>query len=130
MTFVPNEDYSGTVYITYTGYDIDGNIFDGRIRIAVDGTSSASTINYTIDYDEDYIKFDDEDFFEVCEDIQNAELDYIKLKLPDKDEGILYYNYDEEDDNNTRVTSSKKYYYDESLYKSLSLIRISPVLLL
>lgn len=114
VTFVPDEDYSGTVTITYTGYDIDDNIFDGRIRIAVDGTSSASTITYTIDYDEDYIKFDDEDFFEACEDTQNEELDYVKFKLPDSDEGVLYYNYDEEDDNNTKVRSSTKYYYDTS----------------
>jgi hypothetical protein len=114
VTFVPNENYSGTVYITYTGYDIDGNVFDGRIRIAVDESSSASTITYKIDYDEDFIEFDDDDFYDVCEDVQNAELDYVQFKLPDKDAGILYYNYDEEDDTNTRVTSTKKYYYDES----------------
>lgn len=107
VTFVPNENYSGTVYITYTGYDIDGNVFDGRIRIAVDESSSASTITYKIDYDEDFIEFDDDDFYDVCEDVQNAELDYVQFKLPDKDAGILYYNYDEEDDTNTRVTSTK-----------------------
>ncbi len=114
VTFVPDEDYSGTVNISYTGCDIDDNSFEGEIKIAVGKGTSSSTITYTINYDDDYIQFKDADFLEACEDIQNEELDYVKFTPPDKDEGILYYNYDEDDKDNTKVTSSKKYYYDTS----------------
>ncbi|MDD4565836.1 MAG: S-layer homology domain-containing protein [Eubacteriales bacterium] len=114
IAFVPDEDYSGTLTINYAGYDVDDNVYDGKVKIAVDGGTSTSTITYTINYDDDYIQFDDEDFYDACEEIQKEELDYVKFTLPDSDEGILYYNYDEDSDDNTKVTSSKKYYYDST----------------
>ena len=121
VTFVPDEDYSGTVTIKYKGYNDDDDSYSGEIKIDVDGgsKSSSDTIKYSLDYDEDYIEFDEDDFFKVCKKIQHEDLDYVKFTdLPDDDDGILYYDYDEDedDDDNTEVRSSRKYYYDRSSY--------------
>ncbi|MDD4564881.1 MAG: S-layer homology domain-containing protein [Eubacteriales bacterium] len=113
VTFVPDEDYSGTLTIKYTGYDIDGDDCSGKIKITVKNKGSSGTITYKIDYDKDYITFEEDDFFDACEKIQGEDLDYVKFTLPDDDDGILYYNYDEDGDDNIEVGSSKKYYYED-----------------
>lgn len=116
ITFVPDKDYSGTLTIKYTGRDEDGNSFSGKIKITVEDSGSSTLITYTISYDKDFIVFDEDDFFDVCEELQDEDLDYVKFTLPDDEDGILYYNYDEDEDDedNTKVSSSKKYYYDSS----------------
>lgn len=112
VTFVPAEDYTGTVTIEYKGYDVDGNSYEGEIKIKVEEETGSDILTYSIDDSDETVDFDKKDFLKVCDDVQNEDLDYVEFSLPDKDDGILYYDYDEDDDSNTKVGSGKKYYYD------------------
>jgi len=115
VSFVPKKDYSGTVTIKYTGYDEDNNSFTGKIKISVDGTSS-SEIAYTVD-DDKTVTFDEDDFYDICDDLNDEALDYVTFTLPSDTKGVLYYNYDD-GDYDSKVTAAKKYYYDGSPYLS------------
>lgn len=115
VSFVPDEDYSGTVTVKYTGYDEDDNAYSGKVKIKVEDTAS-SEIAYTID-DDETADFDEDDFYEICDDLNDEVLDYVTFTLPEDSKGILYYNYDD-GDYDSKVTASKKYYYDSSPYLS------------
>ena len=120
VTFLPDKDFEGTVYIDYDGYDEDGNSYEGEVKIIVgddDDDDTAEDITYTIDGDEE-LKFDEDDFNDVCQDLNNEDLDYVKFTLPSSSSGTLYYNYQSEDDFDSKVTDGTKYYYDDSLYLS------------
>jgi len=116
VTFVPAEGYTGTVSISYTGYNDDGDSFSGIVKITVgDDADAADTITYTTDEDEE-ITFDDDDFDEVCNDATDENLDYVKFTLPSSSCGVLYYNYNAS--SSSKVTSSTKYYMASSSYLS------------
>nr|MBP6491966.1 hypothetical protein [Clostridia bacterium] len=118
VTFVPDEDYSGTLTIDYKGYDTDGNSYSGEIKVTISESDDPEIITYSAD-EEEAVEFDEDDFFDACDEIQNEDLDYVKFTLPDDDDGILYYDYDEDDSSHTKVSATKKYYYtDESPYIS------------
>ena len=113
ITFVPDEDYSGTLSIEYTGRDVDGNTYSGKLKIKVEEVDTADVIEYSEDQEE-VVDFEEDDFDDVCDDVQNEDLDYIRFTdLPDSDDGTLYYDYDEDDSSHTKVTTSKKYYYED-----------------
>ncbi|KUG04902.1 hypothetical protein ASZ90_017640 [hydrocarbon metagenome] len=42
ISFVPNSRYSGTVSISYTGYDTEGTSFSGKLKITVNDTGRSS----------------------------------------------------------------------------------------
>lgn len=116
VTFVPDEDFSGTVTIKYTGYDIEDDSYSGKIKIVVsdeDETATANLITYNMD-SSDTLDFDEDDFNDVCDDLFDEDLNFVKFTLPSTAYGILYYQYTDEDDYSSKVTSSKKYYYDDS----------------
>ena len=120
VTFVPEEDYNGTVTIRYTGYDVDENTYDGKVKITVkegDDDEDADDITYTIDGDSK-VTFDKKDFDEVCEDLMDENLDYVKFTKPSSSTGILYYDYESDKDYHSKITESTKYYYNESPYLS------------
>ena len=112
VTFVPNEDYSGTVTIEYKGYDEDDDSFSGEIAITIVAKESKE-ISYSVNSDEE-ITFDEDDFNDLCNDLNNEDLFYVRFKLPSSSYGELYYDYDD-GDYNSKVSSSKKYYYDDNL---------------
>ena len=109
ITFVPDDDYSGTVIISYDGKDTGGNKFSGEVRITVAG-GSADEISYSTDSD-DSAEFDEDDFNDVCQDLEDADLNYVTFSLPSSSKGVLYLNYEDED-NESKVSSSTKCYYD------------------
>ena len=109
ITFVPDDDYSGTVTISYKGCDEDNNTYSGSVKITVDGSASGD-ISYSVDAGDD-VDFDEGDFNNYCKDENDAKLDYVKFDLPSSSKGILYYDYDGDDE--AKVTASTKYYYDK-----------------
>lgn len=122
LTFVPNKNYTGMLAITYTGYNIEGKSYSGEIKITVNKATSNSIVYFI--GDNQYVKFDEGDFADVCEDMQNQDLDYVKFTLPDEAQGSLYYDdKDDEDHHKEKVTASNKYYYDEYLYLSSVLFK-------
>ena len=115
VTFVPDDDYDGTVTINYTGYDTDGNSYTGKVKITVDSaeSSTADDIKYSVNSNKE-LDFDEDDFNDACEDLQDETLDYVKFTLPSSSDGILYYKYTSKDEYDSKVTASNKYYYDET----------------
>ena len=118
VAFMPKKDFSGTVTITYTAYNKDGDDYTGKVKITVDAASSASNyVTYTTAKNT-AVRFDAEDFNKVCNDATDADLDYIKFTLPDSTYGVLYYSYSSSSSSNTAATASTKYYYNSSRYLS------------
>ena len=124
ITFVPKPSYTGTVVISYTGYNIDGKSFTGAVRITVTKEVPVADDIEISTKEDTAVKFDDEDFNDVCEDATGEELDYVTFTLPSSKYGKLYYNYTSSTKYDSEVTSSKKYYYDDT--PSISKITFVP----
>lgn len=114
ITFVPKSSYAGTVVISYTGYNDEGESFTGMVKITVvKEVPAADTIKISTKEDV-AIRLDDEDFNDASEDSTGEELNYVKFTLPSAKYGKLYYNYTTSNKYDSEVTSGKKYYYDDS----------------
>ena len=114
ISFVPNTSYSGTVTISYTGYDVDGQSYSGKLNITV-SSSGSSTISYSTDNDTP-VKLVASDFNTACKNATGSNLDYIKFTLPSSTYGILYYNYTSSSKYDSKVSASTKYYRSSSPY--------------
>lgn len=115
VTFVPNENYSGTFYLKYDAYDqaddedeSDVRLYKGLIKITVlrdeeTDENVLDTITYKInDNDYEVAEFDKADF--------NDNLDSVTFEIPLSSEGKLYFKYDTEKD---LVSSSDEFDYTE-----------------
>lgn len=112
ISFIPKSSYSGTVTISYTGYDIDGNSFTGNVKITVGKSSSSGDLEYDVDSGDD-VDFDEENFNDYCQDENGEDLDYVIFtSLPSKSKGVLYFKYDTK--NEEKVSDDEKYYYDST----------------
>ncbi|HWQ77313.1 MAG TPA: S-layer homology domain-containing protein [Anaerovoracaceae bacterium] len=123
ITFVPNDDYSGDVEIDFSGYDVDADTISGTVLISVnnDDLDEADDIEYSVTVGS-HITFNDDDINEVCEDLTDESLDYVRFTLPTSSKGTLYYNYNSSG-SNTKVSASTKYYYKKSSYlKNVSFV--------
>lgn len=115
VTFVAAEDYSGTVNFDFTGWDTRGNRFYGTVEIQV-GYSDGDAIRYST-YSGGHVTFDDSDFNELCQDLTDTNLRYVRFELPSSSEGMLYYNYTSSNgDYDSKVAESKSYYRNDSPY--------------
>ena len=115
VSFVPDDNYSGTVSISYTGYSTTGQSYTGTVKIAVSDSNSADTITYETDQGEE-AEFDADDFNDVCNDVTDENLSYVKFTLPSSSYGVLYYNYTSASSYTSKVSASTKYYRSSSLY--------------
>lgn len=110
VTFVPKSGYSGTVSISFRGYDIDGDRFSGTVEITVGGGGDGDdVIRYSVSSG-GVVDFDADDFNDACRNVTGENLDYVRFDLPASRYGTLYYQYDEDRDTGTRVTGSNSYY--------------------
>lgn len=104
VVFVPKT--SGTIELSYTGYNTSGKSFTGKVKITVTaGTLSA--INYTVS-GSSYLgntgaAFSASDFTSALRAKTSKSLSYVTFTLPKSAEGTLYYN------GSTKVTSSTQY---------------------
>ncbi len=89
VAFVPASGYTGTVTISYTGYDTDGESYSGSIKITV---ASISDITITTPSNAK-VTFSVTDFNTVCSSATGENLSYVKFTLPSSSYGKLYYNY-------------------------------------
>lgn len=108
ITFVPAEDFSGTVSIPYTGYTAEHHAYWGMLTIHV-RDASADEIGYSAEAGE-AVSFDAEDFDEVCLEMTGDELSYVTFTLPAASHGKLYYNYRSATDYDALVLAAAKYY--------------------
>lgn len=125
--FLPNEEYTGTVSITYTAYNDDNEaICTGKVRITIgQNTSSVERIKYETKAGEDLF-FNDEDFDYVVNDSTNKKLNFVKFDIPDDDYGKLYYySSSKVSTSRNELTSSVKCYYDQSLNSLSKVVFVS-----
>ncbi len=109
ITFVPKKSYSGTVTISYTGYDTDDNKYTGKVKIKVEESEESGDIEYDLDSD-DSVDFNENDFNKYCKHENDDELDYVNFELPSKSKGYLYYDYDGKHED--KIDDDEDYYYD------------------
>ncbi|MDP4109515.1 MAG: S-layer homology domain-containing protein [Bacillota bacterium] len=124
VSFVPKSGCPGTVSVSYTAYNEDGDSYSGVVKISVSDSdngdnddSELSDIKYSADGDEE-VKFDDDDFSDAFKGVKDGSLSYVKFKLPSSSSGALYYDYTSSSNYGSKVTSGTKYYVESSKYLS------------
>ena len=116
LTYVPKTNYTGIASIGFTVYDKDKNSYTGIIEIDVEeDIVTLDTIKYDTD-ENTSLKFDVNDFIDELDDKTNSDLNYVKLSLPIKTEGKLYYDYSSASNYKSVVTDSAKYFVKSSKY--------------
>ena len=116
VTFVAADGYSGTVTISYTGRDTSGNSFSGSVSIVVSsGAGGKGNINYSTTKNRE-AEFDMDDFDDLCEDVLDVHLRYVRFTLPSSSIGTLYYNYTSSSSYGNKVLASTSYYRSSSPY--------------
>ena len=78
--------------ISYTGYNVYGDSFRGRITIRISEASGRGDLNYSIAQG-GRLNLDESDFNDLAKRITGYALDYVQFELPASSEGTLYYNY-------------------------------------
>ncbi len=84
ITFVPNDNFSGTIYIKYMAYDME-NSYPGLIKITVNGEKMLKTLSFEID-ENTLLNFKLDDF--------EGFIDEVIFVLPDDKVGLLYNDTD------------------------------------
>ncbi len=112
VSFLADSSYDGTVYIYFTGYSSNDS-FDGTITVRVSETADSGTISYSCKAGE-RVYFERDDFSDLCYDITDKEISYVKFTLPSSSRGILYLG------SSTKVSSSYSYYYSTSYSRRIS----------
>lgn len=116
VTFVAADGYSGTVTISYTGRDTNGNSFSGSVSIVVSSNAGGKgNINYSTTKNRE-AEFDADDFDDLCEDVLDVHLRYVRFTLPSSSIGTLYYNYTSSSSYGSKVSASTSYYRSSSPY--------------
>lgn len=116
VTFVAADGYSGTVTISYTGRDTSGNSFSGSVSIVVSSSAGGKgNINYSTTKNRE-VEFDTDDFDDLCEDVLDVHLRYVRFTLPSSSIGTLYYNYRSSSSTGSKVYASTGYYRSSSPY--------------
>lgn len=109
----------GTVSYTVRAYasgDASTSIGSVTLTISVQNPT-AETITYTATSGTPAV-FDDSDFNDVCQNLTDENLSYVKFSLPSSSYGRLYYDYTSSGDYGSTVSSSTKYYRTSSPYLS------------
>ncbi|MEY8260169.1 Ig-like domain-containing protein [Oscillospiraceae bacterium 50-60] len=109
VTFVPADNFTGSVSIPYRCTDTTGGGYSGTMTIniyAADGGGSGG-VEYTTGVNQ-RVTLNASDFNEACREFNDRTLSYIYFdELPDVSQGILYYSYTSASSN--RVDTSTRY---------------------
>ncbi len=117
ITFVPAANYTGTVTLPYEGYNTDGDVFAGKLTVAVSDTDAdAEVVEYKTD-DKTPVSISASDISDVCEDLTGKALSYVMFDLP-LSAGKLYYNYKSPSDYDSIVAEDTEYYKKQYPYLS------------
>lgn len=110
ITFVPYTGFTGTVVISYVGYNDAKKSYTGEVEIKVEkiNTDADPIVYKTGSYTP--LVFDSSDFTIECRDTTGKALDYIKFTIPSSTYGVMYMNYTSPTKYGSKVSSSTKYY--------------------
>ena len=113
VSFVPDENFYGTVKIGFTGWNTKGERFEGTIEITVEEPAGASEIVYTTLGTA--LPFRSQDFRTACAARGEGELREVRFtSLPSGSAGRLYYNYRDISQKGTEVRTGTQYTPDGS----------------
>jgi hypothetical protein len=112
VSFVPREDYTGVVNITYTAYSNDATSYRGIAIIHVLGRAGG-IVSCSINKNTPLTLAGD-DFADEFISATGSVLSCINFTLPDKTAGELYYQYSSETGKGTKVSAKTSYYYGSS----------------
>lgn len=117
VTFLPEEDYTGTVKLPYLCTTTSGGSYTGTVTINVYDASSETTgkgdVNYTV-APGSYVTLSDGDFNDVTRAATGNTLDYVYFDLPAASRGTLYLNYRSASNPGSRVSADTRYYRSSS----------------
>lgn len=123
ITFVPDEDYSGTVTFEYRAYYTSSKYYEGKISVKVksssgddedeEGDDEIQTITVEADVN-DSVTMNYTKINTAYKKVTGKTLYSIKFSIPSSSYGTLYYDYDGDDEE--KVSSSKKYYSSSEPY--------------
>lgn len=108
VSFVPYNDFTGEVVISFKSYDEDGNGYSGKLIILV--VDSPAGIVYYSSKANGITSLSGDDFADEFIGVTGSVLSYVQFTLPDKASGVLYYEYSTETATGTKVSASEKYY--------------------
>lgn len=113
VSFVPNEAFVGTVEIGFRGVDTSGAPYNGKVVINVTpaGSAADNADVYLTAQRGQPVTLQPDRFNDACRGTIGDTLSYVRLSLPDYDEGTLYYNYRGAGSYDSRVDSSTRYFY-------------------
>ena len=111
--FVPAVGYDGTVILSYTATDVNGQTFRSRVEINLTPAAGSGDINYTVSQG-GTVTLALQDFKDLCKDFTGGVLDYVRFTLPEASQGTLYFDYTSASKPGTAVTASQNYYANGS----------------
>lgn len=116
VSFVPAENYIGTLRLPFYGTDTMGETFTGYLNlIVVPSYSRGQRSELTITALRDTaVGFDKFDFTAVCQQILNEPLNYVRFTPPERSAGTLYYNYRSRSNYDSLVNANTRYYASRS----------------
>ena len=109
VTFVPAENFTGTVSVPYRCTDTTGGSYSGTMTINVYASEGAGSggVEYTTGIGQ-RVTLNASDFNSACMEANDRTLSYIYFEeLPPASQGILYYNYTSSSSN--RVDTATRY---------------------
>ena len=110
VSFVPAASAPDQVVIDFTGYSIEGTVFQGKVYIDTGDTSDVRVIQYSVQGGR-AVTFQPGDFNDVCEDALGSSLSYVRFSLPTASQGLLCYQYNSSRGTYaSRVSASTNYY--------------------
>ena len=116
LTFEAESRFSGQIELTFTGHATHGDTFTGVITIESSSSGSSGSyqdVVYTTDY-QTAVRFDDDDFDDLCRYETDSRLNYVIFTLPSSSQGTLYLNYRDSASSNTKVNANTRYYRNSS----------------
>ncbi len=116
ITFVPANNYTGTVTIPFNAYDTSGRRISGDVVITVGNDSSSDSGDISYDTAKGRsVNFSVSDFNRFSNDETGYNLNYIRFRsLPSTSRGILYYKYS--NSSSSKVSTSTSYYRGSNPY--------------
>jgi hypothetical protein len=108
VTFVPHDDYTGTVSVFFTAYASDGGSYSGKLVLFV-VDSPAGIVSYTTKTN-GTVTLSGDDFSDEFLRVSGSVLSYVTFKLPKSTVGTLYYKYDPDSAKGTAVSTTTKYF--------------------
>lgn len=113
--FVPAAGYDGSLTISFTACDVNGETFRGWVDLRIEAAPGTGDISYTVRRD-GTVDFRDSDFNNLCRDLTGNSLDSVRFTPPASREGTLYYGYVSSGNQGTTVSASQDYYRSRSPY--------------